>query len=197
MTPFSGENRVTSPYGMRTHPISGKRQMHNGVDIVTSGAYPGKGWEVREVTGGTVKAVTSDQWRGKYVDVQTAPKEIERYQHLASTTVKVGQILKQGDVIGMAGTTGDSTGVHLHFEVQKNGSPVEPSVWSGVTNGGTTPGNNNLDGGGASTVETFQAGIVEVGPLSPGDVSALVNRAREMATPTNGVVIKVDGKVVK
>ncbi len=146
MTPFKGSNRVTSPFGPRQSPITGLAENHKGQDITAAGAWPGEAWLVRECTGGTVLRVTRDRWRGNYVDVQTAPGVLERYQHLHEIYVEEGQAAPQGAVLAMAGSSGDSTGVHLHFEVQKNGSALNPEAWSEVPNQkGSHPGNDNLD----------------------------------------------------
>ena len=147
MTPFKGKNKGTSPFGPRTSPITGRAEQHRGQDITA----PDGDWQVREVTGGTVLRVTSDQWRGKYVDVQTKPGTFERYQHMDAIYVTVGQKVPQGTVLGMAGSTGDVTGRHLHFGVYQGGSAeanaVNPAAWSDVPNTvGTHPGDDNLDG---------------------------------------------------
>ena len=185
MTPFKGTNRVTSPYGWRTSPINGQAQHHNGQDIVGSGAYPGAGWEVRELTGGTVLRVTSDQWRGKYVDVQTSPGIFERYQHMKDIYAKVGQKVPQGTVLGMAGTTGDSTGVHLHFEVQKNGYAINPEVFSDIPNRvGTYAGNYTIDGvQPAPEPEKPKMYTLAVGPMTAGDKNILESQAKALGLP--------------
>lgn len=142
MTPFKGTNRVTSLYGYRT--LNGVRQFHYGIDVVRDSGT----WDIREVTGGKVVATSTDYngGRGWLVKVQTAPGVIEIYQHLSAISVKNGQTVKQGDKIGVAGATGYSFGVHLHFEVQVNGKAVEPSAWLGLPNRiGSYPGNDNLD----------------------------------------------------
>lgn len=155
MTPFKGTNRITSPYGWRTYKNSAGqtvREHHNGIDLVPTD-YPGQAldasaWCYREVTGGKVVAVSTgwNAGRGTLIKVQTAPGVIEIYQHCAAVYVKVGQQVPQGTVLGRAGATGNVTGAHLHFEVQVNGSPVEPSAWLGLPNaGGTYDGNDTLD----------------------------------------------------
>ena len=155
MTPFKGTNRITSPYGWRTYTnAAGKtiREHHNGIDVVPT-RYPGESitddaWDFREVTGGKVVAVSTgwNAGRGTLIKVQTAPGAIEFYQHCAAVYVKVGQQVPQGTVLGRAGATGNVTGAHLHFEVQVNGSPVEPSAWLGLPNAdGTYTGNDTLD----------------------------------------------------
>lgn len=159
MTPFETTNRITSPYGYREYINKGKtiKENHKGQDSVPT-KYPGEAvpesaWNVREVTGGSVKEALLgyNGGRGNLVKVQTAPGVIEIYQHLKSIAVKKGQTLRQGDMIGVAGSSGNVTGRHLHFEVQVNGVAVEPSEWSGVPNAdGTYPGNNDIDGGGES-----------------------------------------------
>lgn len=157
MTPFKGTNRITSPYGWRTYTTNAGatiREHHNGIDVVPT-RYPGESvaddaWDFREVTGGKVVAVSTgwNAGRGTLIKVQTAPGVIEFYQHCAAVYVAVGQQVPQGTVLGRAGATGNVTGAHLHFEVQINGTPVEPSAWLGLPNaGGTYPGDDTLDGG--------------------------------------------------
>lgn len=154
MTPFAGINRITSPYGYREYWYNGRliKETHRGQDLVPTAqagqALPESAWNVREVTGGAVVAASIgyNGGRGNLVKVQTSPGVIEIYQHLKSIAVKAGQALRQGDTIGVAGSTGQSTGRHLHFEVQVNGVAVEPSAWSSLPNkAGTYPGNSDLD----------------------------------------------------
>ena len=155
MTPFRWINRITSPYGWRRYTNNAGvtiREHHNGIDVVPT-RYPGEAvaddaWDFREVTGGKVVAVSTgwNAGRGTLIKVQTAQGVIEIYQHCAAVYVTVGQQVPQGTVLGRAGATGNVTGAHLHFEVQVNGSPVEPSEWMGLPNaGGTYTGNDTLD----------------------------------------------------
>ena len=155
MTPFKDTNRITSPYGWRTYTnAAGKtiREHHNGIDVLST-RYPGEAvaddaWDFREVTGGRVIEVSTgwNAGRGTLIKVQTAPGVIEIYQHCAAVYVKAVQQVPQGTVLGRAGATGNVTGAHLHFEVQVNGNPVEPSEWMGLPNaGGTYTGNDTLD----------------------------------------------------
>ena len=153
MTPFMDTNRITSPYGWRTYTnAAGKTIHHNGIDVLST-RYPGEAvaddaWDFREVTGGRVIEVSTgwNAGRGTLIKVQTAPGVIEIYQHCAAVYVKAGQQVPQGTVLGRAGATGNVTGAHLHFEVQVNGNPVEPSEWMGLPNaGGTYTGNDTLD----------------------------------------------------
>lgn len=155
MTPFRETNRITSPFGWRTYTNNAGvtiREHHNGIDLVPT-KYPGEAldadaWCYREVTGGDV-VEASTGWnggRGTLVKVQTAPGVIQIYQHNAENLVRVGQHVPQGTILARAGGTGNVTGDHLHFEVQVNGTPVEPSAWLGLPNAaGTYPGNDTLD----------------------------------------------------
>ena len=180
MTPFKDTNRITSPYGWRTYTNNAGvtiREHHNGIDVVPT-RYAGEdvagdAWDFREVTGGRVIEVSTgwNAGRGTLIKVQTAQGVIEFYQHCAAVYVKVGQQVPQGTVLGRAGATGNVTGAHLHFEVQVNGTPVEPSAWLGLPNaGGTYPGDDTLDNGQTDEPEqpTEQGAIqlVTVGPLT-------------------------------
>ena len=137
--PISGTNRVNIPFCWREYWNKGKliKEHHNGQDIVPTRyageAVPESAWNVREVTGGTVQAVSAgyNAGRGTLVKVKTAAGDIEIYQHLKSVCAQAGQALKQGDVLGVAGSTGNVTGRHLHFEVQRGGAVLNPEDCSG------------------------------------------------------------------
>lgn len=187
MTPFAGTNRVTSPYGYREYWYNGKlvKETHRGQDIVPTKhageAVPESAWNVREVTGGKVLRVTSDSNRGKYVDIETAPGVFERYQHMQSIAVNVGQLVQQGQVIGVAGNTGKSTGRHLHFGVYKGGTAeqnaIPPQQWSDLPNvAGTYRGNSNMDQLPAATQEL----TLKIGPMSNGDKVTLQKLAESL-----------------
>lgn len=189
MTPFAGVNRVTSPYGNRTYINSGKtvREFHRGHDLVPT-KYAGESvaesaWTVREVTGGTVIKIAYDKYRGNYVDVRTSSTTFERYQHMKSIAVKKGQAVKQGDTVGVAGNTGNSTARHLHFGVFVNGSAeanaVQPDAWDGLANkAGTYAGNDTLDGGSSAGAALAS---YKIGPVSAGDAAKIKALAAQMA----------------
>lgn len=113
------EGRFTSQYGMRFHPIHNKWKMHSGIDIANS-----TGTRINAAASGVV---SDARWIGGYgrcvIIVHTINGEVYTtlYAHLNSITVSVGQVVQAGQQIGYMGTTGDSTGPHLHFEVHKNG----------------------------------------------------------------------------
>lgn len=186
MTPFKGTNRITSPYGPRKYTNSAGKvisEHHNGVDLVctkySGESVPAESWDFRECTGGKVVEVSAawNYGRGTLVKVQTAPGVIEIYQHNAVNYVKAGQEVKQGTVLARAGATGNVTGVHLHFEVQINGVPVDPSPWLGLPNAvGTYQGNDDLDGSTpeqnpVTDPENFKTvQLVTLAPLTDDDV---------------------------
>ena len=118
--PVSGGHQ-TSPFGRRSAPKKGASTNHLGVDW----AVP-TGTTVKASSGGTV---TKAGWGGSYgyvIYIDHEDGRQTRYAHLSKVQVSVGQKVKQGDRIGLSGSTGVSTGPHLHFEMRINGTPVNP-----------------------------------------------------------------------
>lgn len=113
--------RLTSPYGYRTHPIYGDRRFHTGVDY---GAAHGAG--VFSTKTGTVIRVSYDSGYGNYIIVDHGKGISSLYAHLSGFAVRNGQKVEQGQTIGYVGSTGASTGPHLHFEIRLNGSHRDP-----------------------------------------------------------------------
>lgn len=111
---------ITSPYGWRIHPISGERSFHSGVDFGAPYGAP-----VAAQHAGTVN---HSGWMGGYgIAVKIAQGITEQlYAHLSKAIVSVGQSVAQGQIIGNIGSTGNSTGPHLHYEMRRNGSPIDP-----------------------------------------------------------------------
>ena len=115
---------VTSQFGYRTSPISGTWKFHAGIDL----AAP-SGTEVFACKSGTVVSVEQNHsLYGKYIDIKHNGNTTSRYAHLSKTLVKKGETVSTGQTIGLAGTTGASTGPHLHFEVRENGTPLDPAT---------------------------------------------------------------------
>lgn len=104
--------RVTSPFGYRIHPITGRRQMHNGVDYAGAIGDP-----VYAVTTGTVVFAGRDGPSGLKIVLRHADGTLTYYLHLSAIGVRVGQTVKTGQIIGRVGSTGLSNGPHLHFGV--------------------------------------------------------------------------------
>lgn len=123
MRPISG--RITSPFGWRTHPIFNSRTFHSGVDI----AGPNRG-SIRASNSG--KVIYSG-WYGGYGKVVILDHGTVNgrpittlYAHMSTIKVSQGQFVNKGEVVGYEGTTGYSTGPHVHFEVRVNGKPNNP-----------------------------------------------------------------------
>lgn len=116
------EGKVTSYYGMRIHPITGVNKMHTGIDISASLGTP-----VNNVISGTVIEKEYDKSYGNTVVIKTSDGIIQRYAHLSSFgNYSVGDVLNSGAIVGKVGSTGSSTGNHLHYEIRKNGEAVNP-----------------------------------------------------------------------
>lgn len=114
-------SRVTSPYGYRVHPITGEKDLHRGIDI----AVP-EGTPIRAAQDGRVIYAG---YRGDYGLCVTLADDNgyqSKYAHCASIAVSVGQEVKRGDVIASVGSTGSSTGAHLHLEALHNGEYLNP-----------------------------------------------------------------------
>lgn len=171
MTPSKGKIRVTSPYGYRKHPLTGKRTHHNGIDSVADDRTVRAIWDCVKT-----EAVPGYNYgRGNLVRLYYSLTLRVIFQHLASIKIKTGQKVRQGDVVGVMGTTGDSTGVHLHSEVQvlRKGvwTPIEPSKYLNIPNKvGTYNGNDTKDG---ATAEPQKVTLYEYSGIvaSKGDAS--------------------------
>ncbi|GAB3064493.1 M23 family metallopeptidase [Sediminivirga luteola] len=119
---------VTSPFGYRVHPITGTRRLHTGMDYGVPCGTP-----LRAAASGTV---LSSGWAGGYgyrVVISHGRMDgaqiATTYSHNSSLRVRAGQRVNQGDIISISGTTGASTGCHLHFEVMRNGTYVNPAPY--------------------------------------------------------------------
>ncbi|MBV9737730.1 MAG: M23 family metallopeptidase, partial [Candidatus Eremiobacteraeota bacterium] len=112
---------ITSPFGWRIHPISGVRSFHEGLDIgVASGTPIGAAEAGRVIYAGWYGGY------GNYISIDHGGGVSTGYAHCSAIYVSVGQDVRQGQTIGAVGSTGYSTGPHLHFEVRINGKPVDP-----------------------------------------------------------------------
>jgi murein DD-endopeptidase MepM/ murein hydrolase activator NlpD len=113
---------LSSGYGKRNDPFTGKQDFHDGLD------FAGKqGSEVRAVGDGVVSWAGIKSGYGKLIEINHGNGYTTRYGHNQSNLVKVGDTVKKGQQIALMGSTGRSTGPHVHFEVLRNGKAVNPS----------------------------------------------------------------------
>jgi murein DD-endopeptidase MepM/ murein hydrolase activator NlpD len=114
--------RESSRYGVRSHPIKrALRHHHDGIDL----AAP-KGAVIRSIAGGQVMYSDPFGGYGNLIVIKHESGLTSHYGHCETLKVKVGQFVRPGDIIGTVGSTGRSTGPHLHFEIRRNGKPQHP-----------------------------------------------------------------------
>ncbi|MDD2573435.1 MAG: peptidoglycan DD-metalloendopeptidase family protein [Firmicutes bacterium] len=125
--PAPGYTYITSDYGWRLHPIYKTRKYHAGIDIRVP-------WGKKIVAAGAGKIIYSGTYGGygKTVMIDHGGGIVTLYAHNSSLKVKVGTVVAAGTTISLAGSTGVSTGPHLHFEVRKDGKVVNPRPWLGI-----------------------------------------------------------------
>lgn len=116
--------RVTSGFGPRVHPVHGGVRNHQGIDF---GAKEGTAINAT-ADGEVVRSEMSKGGYGNVIEIQHADGSVTRYAHNKSNDVNVGQKVKAGAPIGRVGSTGLSTGPHLHYEVRKNGKAIDPNI---------------------------------------------------------------------
>ena len=119
--PLPGYYRLASQFGYRIHPITGVAHSHTGIDIPASG-----GTSILAAKSGQVVTSAYHYSYGNYVVIDHGNGNSTLYAHMRSRAVSEGQMVTQGQVIGYVGTTGSSTGNHLHFEVRDNYTRVDP-----------------------------------------------------------------------
>ena len=127
--PMPGNVTVTSTYGPRIHPITGRAGNHTGTDI----AAP-RGTPILSARGGVVTISTYNNSYGNYVVVDHGGGIATLYAHMSSRTVKEGQVVSQGQELGKVGSTGSSTGNHLHYELRIDGKRADVlAKYPGIT----------------------------------------------------------------
>ena len=114
--------KINSPYGYRKDPFTGKRKFHNGIDLHARSA------KVFAMMQGRVIAVGQDKVSGKYVTLRHENFTVS-YCHLSHISVSQGQDVLSGDVVGITGNTGRSTGEHLHITIRQKGEYVNPRIF--------------------------------------------------------------------
>ncbi|MBQ8504034.1 MAG: M23 family metallopeptidase [Clostridia bacterium] len=116
--------RYTSYFGYRTNPITGEWSFHTGLDIAAA-----QGTKIRSALSGTVTTVGEDSRAGKYIIVTHSQGFQTFYCHCSEILAEEGMNLNKGETVALVGSTGWSTGPHLHFEVRRNGIRLNP-LWA-------------------------------------------------------------------
>lgn len=122
------KGKISSPFGLRKDPFTGKWRKHDGIDIAAPYGTPVYAIQEGRVTfsgwkGGYGKCVIIDHY---YPDIPKIPRLQTKYGHNSKLVVRKGDYVKRGDLIAYVGSTGRSTGPHLHFEVVYHGKPTNP-----------------------------------------------------------------------
>lgn len=119
-----GIGHVNSDYGYRRSPFSGRMTMHEGIDIsLSAGSY------IYATADGVISDVGRNSTYGLMIDVKHGPGVVSRYAHLSKVLVSEGEKICRGEVIGLVGSSGHSTGPHLHYEVRINGRARNPKPY--------------------------------------------------------------------
>ncbi|MBU2586815.1 MAG: M23 family metallopeptidase [Alphaproteobacteria bacterium] len=113
--------QLTSNYGMRTHPVLGGRRNHTGIDLAAPTGTP-----IYATADGVIGRADWYSSYGLYISINHGASMETRYAHLSRLAVAAGDNIKKGDLIGYVGSTGRSTGPHLHYEVRVDGLAVNP-----------------------------------------------------------------------
>ena len=122
--PCPSSSRITSGFGGRSSPTEGASSNHKGIDIGAS-----TGSDILAAAGGTVTISTYSSSAGNYIMISHGGGVSTVYMHCSQRLVEVGDTVSQGQVIAKVGSTGYSTGPHLHFEIRSGGGNVDPSLY--------------------------------------------------------------------
>ncbi len=123
--PLNG--RITSRFGKRRDPFNGRISFHDGIDIRGR-----RGAEIYATAGGVITRAGRNGGYGNYVELQHRDGYETAYAHMKKILVKRGQKVKRGDVIGLVGNTGRSTGPHLHYEIRRNDKVLDPARYMDI-----------------------------------------------------------------
>jgi len=126
--PVAGPYRISSRFGVRRHPIKHKRAFHHGLDIAARSGTP-----IVSVGPGRVVFTGWRSGYGRVVEIEHGRGWTSRYAHAKSISVKNGQLVLAGQMIGKVGRTGHATGAHLHLELERAGKRIDPmKFWARV-----------------------------------------------------------------
>jgi murein DD-endopeptidase MepM/ murein hydrolase activator NlpD len=121
---WPADGRITSGFGMRIHPITGERKLHTGDDISVS-----RGTALHATADGIVSFADRNAGNGNIVVIEHGYGFSTVYAHDSKILVHAGEKVKRGEVVALSGSTGTSTGPHVHYEVWKNGKSVDPEPY--------------------------------------------------------------------
>ena len=125
--PLDYYSRVTSGFGWREHPIYHTQRLHNGIDFGAPSGQP-----IKAAYRGEVVIAEYSSSAGNYIMLNHGNGLATVYMHCSKFNVSVGQVVEKGDIIGFVGSTGNSTGPHLHFSVRLNGEYIDPGPYIGM-----------------------------------------------------------------
>lgn len=116
------KGRISSAFGWRRDPLTGRRRFHSGIDIAMGFGHP-----IRATAGGFISFAGNQRGYGKMVRIDHKNGFETIYTHIRGLSVGKGRKVKRGDLIGWVGSSGRSTGPHLHYEVLFHGTPYDPN----------------------------------------------------------------------
>jgi len=124
--PLEGYAYLSSSYGWRRNPVTGRYAMHEGVDFPAP-----RGTPIEAAAGGVVTEAGPESGYGNMLEIDHGDGISTRYAHASELLVKKGDVVERGQLIARVGSTGRSTGSHLHFEVRLAGQPLDPKLFIG------------------------------------------------------------------
>ena len=124
VAPVDGPHVITSSFSVREHPLFGYTKMHPAIDLAKN-----QGWPIYAIAAGTVTTAAYGEANGYYVSLAHGSGYTSICCHMTKYIVSVGDSVSQGQVIGYVGSTGWSTGPHLHFELHQNGTALNPAEY--------------------------------------------------------------------
>ena len=119
-TPVGG--KISSPFGYRINPVTGAFSFHSGIDIAAD-----EGEKIKAAYYGKVSHIDYDDISGKYIELTHSDGLVTRYLHCSEIIAEEGMVVRQGETIALVGSTGRSTGPHLHFVIEIDGEKVNPA----------------------------------------------------------------------
>ena len=126
--------QVVSRYGWRLHPVSQEKRFHQGIDIAAPSGTP-----IQAIAGGYVSRIREEELLGKVLEIKHANGIVSLYGHLETVLVEPRQAIKSGDPVATVGSSGVTTGTHLHLEIKERGINVDPAIKLGLVEEAIVP----------------------------------------------------------